>query len=155
MKYKNIASAAHNFARSFASSVNWAEGDYVMSHLLRIAARSGINEFRVALPSGSVSPAGLLSTELVRAVEAKATDFSHQIASQRLDPACLARAVMTLHFDLARLRRLPRPGQMEAPYECSVEITDDRDCIHLGVATGAWGTDEFSETPSNDPALPP
>jgi hypothetical protein len=37
MKYKVIKSAAHNFARSFASGLNWAESDYVMSHLLRAA----------------------------------------------------------------------------------------------------------------------
>jgi hypothetical protein len=56
MKYKAIKSAAHNFARSFASSLNWAESDYVMSHLLRAAIATRTRQYHIDLTTGSLTP---------------------------------------------------------------------------------------------------
>jgi hypothetical protein len=44
MKYKNLKSVAHNFGHSFTSDMNYAEDDFVMSHLARSAIRTGSTE---------------------------------------------------------------------------------------------------------------
>ena len=61
MKYKAIKSAAHNFARSFASGLNWAESDYVMSHLLRAAIATRTQKYDIDLTTGTLAPSGGVS----------------------------------------------------------------------------------------------
>ncbi len=39
MKYKALKSAVHNLGRSFASSLNWRDNDYVMSQLARAVVK--------------------------------------------------------------------------------------------------------------------
>ena len=53
MKYKALKSAVHNLGRFFASSLNWRDNDYVMSHLARAVVTSGEVELDVDLLSGS------------------------------------------------------------------------------------------------------
>ena len=56
MKYKAIKSAAHNFGDSFASGLNYAADDYIMSHLARRALTSGRTEMIVDLLTGEAAP---------------------------------------------------------------------------------------------------
>ena len=71
MKYKVLKSAAHNFGRSFASSLNWRGNDYVMSHLARAVVTSGEVELSVDLLSGQAKPTPLLEGP----VQASVTDY--------------------------------------------------------------------------------
>ena len=60
MKYKNIKSAARNYGDSFASTLNYASDDYIMSHLARAVIATRQAELTVNVLTGEAQPAALL-----------------------------------------------------------------------------------------------
>ncbi len=144
MKYKVIKSAAHNFARSFASTLNWAESDYVMSHLLRAAITTGTQTYHIDLATGALTPSAGVSAGVRGAIGTHAMRFPDLARSQRLDPSRLSVPKMTVRFDLDGVSRLEPPGEYEAAFTCTVELLDDRGTAHRGQVSGRWGTDDWS-----------
>ena len=71
MKYKAIKSAAHNFGDSFASGLNYAADDYIMSHLARRALTSGRTEMIVDLLTGEAAPTELVAPPVEQSLTAR------------------------------------------------------------------------------------
>src|SRR6266478_2603016 len=111
MKYKVIKSAAHNFARSFASSLNWAESDYVMSHLLRAAIATRTQKYDIDLTKGTLTPSAGVSAGVRAAIGSQATRLPDLLRSQRLDPSRLSRPTMSVQFDIDRASVFEPPGE--------------------------------------------
>src|SRR5689334_6223567 len=107
MKYKRITAAIRNIADSFASALNWAHGDYVMSHLLRAAIESRAEAFQVDLRTGAISPENGLHPEILSVVRARALTFPRHLQSEGVDPARIRGAVMRIAFQLDSLVQLP------------------------------------------------
>lgn len=139
MKYKVLASVAHNFGHSFASLLNYEADDYVMSHLARRAVATGADELRVDLLSGAAEPADLLVPPVRASLATRLPWLPRLLRSQRIDPAAVVRATLRLRFDLARRRADHRaPDAWELPFECLVELTDDRGRVHAGRVDDWW-----------------
>lgn len=143
MKYKRISAAFHNYADSFASSLNWAHSDYVMSHLLRAAMRSGFDRFEIDLSTGMVSPASDLAPDVLSVIRDRAAAFPQHLKREGLDPARLSDQRMSVEFDLKSVTALPPPGEYAAPYCVTVRARDDRGLHRTGEVRGRWGTDRF------------
>ena len=152
MKYKRISAAFHNYADSFASALNWARSDYVMSHLLRTAVGRRISHFEIDLSTGVVSPAADLAPELLSVIRDRAAAFPQHLRREGLEPARLSEQRLSVEFDLDSMRMLPPPGEYEALYRVTVHARDDRGLPRVGGVRGRWGTDLFGRSPS-DPLL--
>jgi len=147
MKYKAIKSAAHNFAHSFASGLNWAESDYVMSHLLRAAIATRTRQYHINLTTGSLAPSAGVSAGVRAAIGSQAIRLPDLLRSQRLDPSRLSRPTMSVQFDIDGASVFEPPGEYEAAFTCTVELVDDHGVAHRGCVSGRWGTNDFSGMP--------
>lgn len=144
MKYKALKSAAHNFAHSFASDMNWAEDDYAMSHIARAAVVSGREELRADLRTGDYGPAELLGSGVRRVLEARRAWLDDLLRSHGADPARVPGARLSLRFDTAS----GAPYHADTPawqivYVCAAELTDDRGVVHRGEVHGVWIVDDY------------
>ncbi len=141
MKYKVLGSAAHKFAHSFVSLANYHDSDYVVGHALRAALRSGEPELRVDLLTGAAEPAALLPQAVAIPLGDYVERFPHHVASHGAGMHGVREARMRLRFDEERLRRLRQadaPARLMVPFECSVEIVDERGKVHVGVVRDSW-----------------
>ena len=157
MKYKTLKSAAHNFGTSFASTLNFAAGDYIMSHLARRALASGQTEMSVDILTGAVSPPAL-GPPVGESIADRLRWFPTLLASQRIDPSGVREARMRLVFDTARCTT---PGPVngfavcEVPFDCWVTLLDDRGRTHVGHFRRWWAfsADGAGLSPPRRPSL--
>ena len=139
MKYKNLKSVAHNFGHSFTSDMNWVGDDYLMNHLARSAIRSGVPEFRADLLSGDVEPDAVLLPQFAESVMIRRGVLARLLESQSADPSRIPSAKMRLSLEVARRSAHPsQPDIWEFPFECVVELTDDRGVTHRGEVRDWW-----------------
>lgn len=138
MKYKRIRSAAHNFAHSFVSSSNHVGGDYVIGHLARAAVAAREPELRVDLMTGDAEPEALLVEPVRVSIHGYVQSFPRHLHSQDVAIDAVRTATMRVRFDLSALDG-PEPchGVM-LPYECVVDVTDDRGGLHVGAVRDEW-----------------
>lgn len=149
MKYKNLKSAAHNFADSFASSLNYDSDDYVMSHLCRSVIAFGRKELNVDLLSGVATPPELLTPPVIQSLALRTQRFPEQLRSQRIDPERVQRATMRFVFEDARVGEdIGFPNHKEMPFDAFVTLLDDRGVEHTAHFRRWWsfrsGRTEFS-----------
>jgi hypothetical protein len=133
VKYKAIKSAAHNFGDSFASGLNYAANDYIMSHLARRALASGRGELTVDILSGEAGPAELVEPPVEQSIAGRVRGFSGLLSSQLIDPGVVRAARMRIVFDIARCTApAAYDGYtvQEMPFDCWVEIVDDHQRAH-------------------------
>jgi hypothetical protein len=149
MKYKVLKSAAHNFGRSFASTLNWRGNDYVMSHLARAVVTSGEVELSVDLLSGQAQPTALLDGPVQASVTDYVRWFPDLLRSQRVVPEAVRAATMRMRFQPERRVELHGGmGGWTIPFECVVSLTDDHGKVHQGRVVGDWAVDNFNIPPS-------
>lgn len=133
MKYKQIKSAAHNYAHSFVSSMNYVGDDDVIGHLARAAVASGEPELRADLLTGDASPPALLTEPVKASLEWYVPWLDGLLRSHGADIDAVREATMRVRFDLTRVSDgRGFPGDAMLPFECEVEITDDRGIVHVG-----------------------
>ena len=139
MSYKRYKSAAHNFARSFASALNWAADDYAMSYLARAALRTGSTELRADLSSGAASPPELASAPVLESLRSRVDWFPRHLEAEGADPARVRKATLTVRFDIEKHQYLRRfGGALSVPFSAEVRILDDREVEHLGEYRDSW-----------------
>lgn len=140
MKYKVIKGVAHDFGHSFVSLTNNIADVYVMDRLAGAALASGEPELRVDLLTGDAEPAALV-VPLVRAsLDTFVSWLPGKLGEHGVRPASVREATMSIRFELARLA-VDENGRVRVPFECVVEITDDRGIIHLGTVRDGWSID--------------
>ncbi len=103
MSYKRYKSAAHNFARSFASTLNWVADDYAMSYLARAVLRTGTSELQADLLSGNASPPELVSPPVLASIQGRVEWFPRHLEAEGADPARVREAMLTIRFDIEEL----------------------------------------------------
>ena len=139
VKYKNLKSVAHNFGHSFTSDMNWAGSDHVMTLLARAAIATGLTELDVDIRGGTAAPAGLIAPALQDTIAHQPAKLDHLLTTQRADPARVPGARMRLRLDVARRSAHPsEPHITEFPFDCVVELTDDRGAVHRGEVRAWW-----------------
>jgi len=139
VKFKNIKSAAHNTADSFASDLNYDAEDYVMSHLARRVIETGDRELVVDLLSGKATPASLLCGPVQRSLARKIEWFPKNLRRQRIDPERIRTATMRLVFEDARVSNdIGFPHHKEIPFDAWVIVVDDRGVEHVAHFRRWW-----------------
>jgi hypothetical protein len=139
VKYKNIKSAGHNTADSFASSLNYDSDDYIMSHLARGVLQTGERELRVDLLSGSAEPAPLLTKPVARSLARTVDWFPKNLVRQNIEPARIRSATMRFVFEDARVTDdVGFPHHKEIPFDAWVTIHDDRGVDHIAHFRRWW-----------------
>ena len=139
MKYKNIKSAAHNVADSFASSLNYDSDDYVMSHLARSVIDTGERELTIDLLAGGGAPQALLPKPVARSVARSVDWFPKNLRRQRIDPERIHSGTMRLVFEDARVSDdIGFPNHREIPFDAWVTIMDDRQVEHVAHFRRWW-----------------
>ena len=148
MKYKRIQSAAHNYAHSFVSLLNYGPDNYVMSYLAHAAFTSGEPELRVDLLSGEAGPEPLLVEPVRRSVAGYVRRFPEHLESMGLSVDAVRRATLRVRFDLARRSESVRYSHsIRYPFEAAVEVEDDRGKVHVGTVRDEWLGDVDPEHP--------
>jgi hypothetical protein len=149
MKYKRIRSAAHNYAHSFTSPMNYGPGNYVMTYLAHAAATSGEPELRVDLLSGAAEPAPLVTDAVRRSIAGYVKWFPQLLESMNVSVDAVRRATLRVRFDLERRSEsVQYPGAIRIPFEGSVEVEDDRGTVHVGTVREEWLGDTDPERPT-------
>lgn len=101
MKYKNIASAIHNFAASFTSLMNYVDGDYVLDELRQVREHGG--DIDVDWISGRFEPAALATPRILASVSLWRASLEEHLAAQNVRQEALTS--LRLHWP-ARARQL-------------------------------------------------
>jgi hypothetical protein len=149
MKYKAIKGAAHNYAHSFVSLMNYGPDNYVMSYLAHAAATSGEPELRVDLLTGAAEPPALLTAPVLRSIDGYVRWFPRHLESMNISLEAIRRATLRVRFDLeGRGASMQYPASVLYPFEGSVEVEDDRGKVHLGTVRDEWLGDVDPRNPT-------
>jgi hypothetical protein len=143
-RYKVLKSVAHNFGHSFTSLMNFADDDYVMGRILRLARLTGRDTLTIDFVKGEIGPTELLAQPFSEVLARYLDWFWHLVQSQGSDRSFVQTATMTLRYDIAIRRPLPRaPHIFESPYVCDVRITDIRGKKYEAHFEGWWHPERF------------
>jgi hypothetical protein len=125
--YKVLKSVAHSLAHSFTSALNYSDGDYVMSHLLRAVIESGTPRLEIGLMTGIARPQQLLVSPVASAIRNYKDRFRSLVASHRTSMSAIRDVSISISFDLERSRPVAYyPDFDEFPFNCTAEIVDNR-----------------------------
>jgi hypothetical protein len=86
MGYKRIGSAIHNFAHSFASLMNYFEGEYIIDILGKVVPRLLEGELRIRFPGGRIEPQREYPKPLREAVRYYDQWLPRHLASEDVPP---------------------------------------------------------------------
>lgn len=137
-RYKVLRSVAHSFGHSFASALNYWEGDYALGHLLRAARRTRQPSLKLDILSGKPSPAELLTPGIRASLTRYTHWFPKLVVSHKTQMIFLASATMEITFDLSQERMSRYSSVVASPYVCRVVIVDDRGVEWAAEQRGWW-----------------
>jgi hypothetical protein len=141
-QYKVLKSVARNVCASFTGSMNYADTDFVMGHLLTRARASGEREFFIDFVSGAASPV-FERPPLARVVPRYRSMFWDNVDKQRSTRAFVSTAKLSISFDTAVKRPNAYDARVEeSPYTCTLSLVDDRGIDH-GYTSSGWWSPEF------------
>lgn len=139
MKYKNIESAAHNFADSFASAANHDSGDSILSHLARRVISSGSSELRADLLTGGSGPPELLAEPVAQSLGRRIAEWPSLLARQGVEIGKLRAATFRILFEPTRTSAdVGFPDHTEIPFDAWVTVIDDRGKEHVAHFRRWW-----------------
>jgi len=137
--YKVLKSVAHDMGRSFCSTLNYYDGDYILGHLLGIARSTGLSTFAVDLLSGLAEPKTFLIAPVAESLTRYREWFRRQVATRITTVNIIGTARLTINFDLQTTRSYEHDSRyVESPYECIVEIIDDLGKRYEAKLSGWW-----------------
>jgi hypothetical protein len=153
VKYKNVASALHNFADSFTSDSNVVMHDVTMAYLARRAIQGAGTVLRFDVLKGTAAPAELVAEPVSTSVRAYAAWFPRLLKSHNVAPDALAQAVLELRFQVERVSvSIGFPNSSEMPIDCVITASDDRGREHV-VSFTRWLTFYDSDPDQRDRTL--
>ena len=136
---KALQGVAHDIGQNFTSLMNYADGDYVMGHILRLARKSGRDTMTINLLSGNAEPAELLDPVIAPVPSRYMKWFWKLLQSYGSDRVCVSSATMRLHFDLTKTRQCEgNPVLKESPYTCNVRIVSTSGKEYAAQFDGWW-----------------
>ena len=150
--YKVLKSVAHNIGHSFTSLMNYADDDYVMGHILRLARQTGQETLRIDFVQRTAEPPELLVAPIF-GIPVRYTEFFwDMVKRQGSDHSCIELATLVLRFDIKTHRELRgRPQFAESPYVCDVHIRDIRGKDYRAHFDGWWYPERATPPKSDRP----
>jgi hypothetical protein len=139
MKYKVLKSVAHNFGDSFVGGLNFDKEckDLISYHLGRVAIASNRNELEVNLLTGAASPPEMLVPEIRDSIDRYLFKFPELLGKHGVTLSAIKSATMRITFYPYKKERAWN-GWLGMPYDCVVELVDDRDKKHIGRVHQLW-----------------
>ncbi len=138
-RHKVLKGVAHNIGHSFTSLMNYADDDYVMSHILNLARKSGRDTLTIDLLTGQANPSELIAAPISGVPSHYAETFRSHVVNSGSDPAFVKKAELTLRYDLSiEYSSIRVPEVRESPYVCDVRIEDDRGISYEAHFRGWW-----------------
>ena len=126
-RYKVLKSVAHSFGHSFVSTLNYANDDYVMGHLLTAARSTRTPTLLLNILAAEAAPEALLVPPVRESIKRYCKWFPDLVSRHRTEMQFIAAAQMTISFNLSVERPVRHaPHLIESPFLCSVEIKDNR-----------------------------
>ena len=126
VKYKNIASALHNFGDSFTSDSNVVARDTTMADLARRAIRGLSIHLRFDLLKGTCEPPYMVSPPIDESIGAYTAWFPKLLRSQNVEPSVIVNVFLDLEFQTARVSSSTGfPNSSEMPVDCTIVAADD------------------------------
>lgn len=129
MKYKVLASAAHNFGHSFISGLNSS----AMSEIAWAVDRTGEERLEIDLLTGHAKPRELTPEPVLVAIARYHEWFPRHLERHGIEPTAVVDARMVLTFEPeGRVDRYSNFfwNAWDMPVECVVTIQDDRGKEH-------------------------
>jgi hypothetical protein len=132
--------------------MNYVGDDYVMGHILRFARRTGVDTLTIDFVKGEGGPPQLFAPPISE-TPARYTQFFWDLVSRHgSDRSCIKAATLTLRYDLATNRPLPRNDQfVESPYTCDVRITDIRGKDYVAHFHAWWYPERSDQSKDTSP----
>lgn len=138
-KYKVLTSVAHNIGHSFRSLMNYAEDDYIMGHILRLARKTGCDTLTIDFVKREAGPPELLVPPISEVPAHYIDRFWDLVQRHGSDASLVRSATLVLRYKLETQWPHPRAHQFsESPYACDVRITDIRGKDHVARFRGSW-----------------
>jgi hypothetical protein len=110
-----------------------------MGNILRRAREVGEGTLKINLMSGKAMPPSLLIPSVERAARRFADRLPELVATHGSDMRHVHSATMFVVYDLQTKRPSPySPAELESPYVCRVEITDDRGKVWAAELRDWW-----------------
>lgn len=127
MKYKNIASALHNFADAFTSDANVVMRDVTLAYLARRAIQGAGTVLKFDVLEGTAVPTELVAEPVSTSIRAYAAWFPRLLKSQNVSPDVVAQAALELRFQVERVSvSIGFPNSSEMPIGCVITAFDNR-----------------------------
>jgi hypothetical protein len=137
--HKPLKSVSHNFGHSFISLMNYIHDDYFLGHLLKQARSTNLSKLSVDILAGSAFPKELLTLPMLNSINHWCKWFPELVNISGSTMDYVAKATMTIEFDLTKTRPFPQDNQfIENPFVCEIIITDDRGKEYRHEHTGWW-----------------
>ena len=151
-KYKVLKSVAHNVGHSFTSLMNYADDDYVMGHVLRLARRTGRDTLNIDFVTGEAGPPDLLVPP-ISGVPARYRQFFWDLVRRHgSDSSLVKTASLTLRYDITVERPLRGRSEVtESPYVCDVRITDTRGKEYAAHFQSWWYPERLDQSNKTQP----
>ena len=133
-KHKTLQGVVNSLSDSFASPMNRAEGEFVMSEMLA-TAYTGANTITVDLLTGRASPTEALTPSSRAGVAWYSKQFADMVVRSNSAMEFVREAVLTVTFPSPN----GHPSSLtSAEAVCEVRIVDDRGKIYVGVKRSWW-----------------
>ena len=139
-KHKVLKSVANNFARSFTSTLNYVDSQYVMDHLFKAARQSGESKLHVNILDKTWEPDTLVTPSVkISLYNYCQRIFPNLVLSTGATMEFIKHATMTIQFDLTIKRpAVYSPEVTQSPFVCEVNINDDRGKQHQAIISDWW-----------------
>ena len=143
-RYRVLKSVAHNVGHSFVSLMNYADNDYVMGHILRLARLTGQDTLTINLMDGTGGPPELLTSPISDVPAWYSKMFWRLVKSHGSDSCLVNSAVLIVRFDLSEERRSRgNPQLLHSPFICALRIVDTRGKEHQSHFDGWWAPEQL------------
>jgi hypothetical protein len=101
--------------------------------------------------TGEAAPEELLSPPVREAITERAAWLTDLLSSHNIQMAAIRGAVMYLRFmteQKADVQHPDAPPAFDVPFECVIDIEDDRGKHHVGVVRDSWWVEKTPWSPS-------
>ncbi len=137
--HKVLKSIAHNFGASFTSMMNYRDTDYMLGHIQKKMKETGIHELHIDISNIEIQPMNLKTETIWDSIIDYCKSFPDFVGRSRSSMDLIKSATMTIKFDLTISRPWHHDSKItENPYECIIQIIDDRGKEYKSILNDWW-----------------
>ena len=139
--HKVLKSVVTSVAQSFTSLLNYGEEGYVMDHIVRTAWETGATGFIADLLSGKTDSSPLMVKPVVDSIKIYIKRLPEIVIRSGSSIDFITSAELIFSIDPTKKRRAHGhvfTKDRESPFNCTVNIKDDRGKLYTHTVEGWW-----------------